>query len=799
MVRSFGTLTYLKSVEMDHENLEELSSSGKIGSEDFVCQYVERHKSRGFWLGDNPFHHTTNVVMFEVIVVFVVGKLIHAMLRPCHQTNIISQIVAGVILGPSLIGKIYPDFEELFPSASRMTLSTFAEFGMIIHFFKLGVHIDPKLLLRIGKEAVVIGLGGHMSAIALGTIVFIIVDKLTPIDPQAVGFYGAVVVSGLTSFAVVSGYLSEMNILNSEIGRMALSTAMVSDVCMWTMYFVVINGARAMKQWSYLPLLELVLSLCYFSILFFMLRPLVIWISNRNPKGKPMTEGHFVSIMCILLFVGHSAQIVGQPAFFASFMFGVILPDGPPLGTVLTERLDVVGSTLIVPAYCTISGLSTGVPSLAGIRPASVEAIILACYIGKFVGTILPSIHFEIQFWDSFALALIMCCKGITDLTIYNLLLNAKATDQLTFTLQIYTMVAISGFATVVVHYIYDPSRRYRSYIRRSIRDTQQDIDLNILVCVHNEENVYPIIDLLQVSNPTKATPLSVFVLHLMELHGRATSILTGNKITNHSSHEEISSQHISNVFDQFQQHNKGYVTLKFFTAIAPYSSMHDDICYMAMDTKSNIVIMPFHKQWSIDGNPHTFNASTRTLNQNVLKKAPCSVGVFIDRSYMSGKLLVINEKSYCEVAMIFLGGADDQEALTYSLRIAQHPNVRLTVYWVRPEMHVKQWNMKNPYLDLMEHIRYSNKHNGQVTFKEEIVEDGTGTTQLIRTIEGNFSLVIVGRHHVPDSPCTLGLTEWCELPELGPLGNLLATSDFTFSVLVVQQQHFNRGFRYVR
>lgn len=356
-------------------------------------------------------------------------------------------------------------------------------------------------------------------------------------------------------------------------------------------------------------------------------------------------------------------------------------------------------------------------------------------------------------------------------------------------------MVAVTGFATLVVYFIYDPSRRYKSYLRKSIRGSQQEPDLKILACIHNEENVYPIINLLQASNPTKATPLSVFVLHLMELSGRAASTLQKAGRTNKSSH------HINNVFGQFQMHNKGCVMLQCFTSITPYASMHDDICFMSMDSKSNIVIMPFHKQWSIDGNFEYSNASIRTVNQKVLDKAPCSVGIFIDRSQTSGRLLVMYEKSCCKIAMVFLGGGDDPEAMAYSLRIAQHPNVKLTMFWVRVKMQGNQyWKMKNPYIDLVEHIRYNSNLEGKVTFKEEVVEDGAGTTQFIRNIDGHFSLVIVGKHHVADSPCTLGLTEWCELPELGPLGNLLATSDFNFSVLVVQQQPpCNYEFRYSR
>jgi hypothetical protein len=360
----------------------------------------------------------------------------------------------------------------------------------------------------------------------------------------------------------------------------------------------------------------------------------------------------------------------------------------------------------------------------------------------------------------------------------------------------IYTMVAMTGFATLVVYYIYDPSRRYKTYIRRSIKDYKKDFDLKILVCIQGEENVHPMINLLQATNPTNTTPLSIYVLHLMELKGRAASILTKNEYNNKSyrsnSYKETSTQRISNVFNQFLFHNEGSVALQFFTAIAPYASMHDDICYMAMDTKSNIIIVPFHKQLSMNGNVEVTNRSIRSVNQKVLNKAPCSIGVLIDRSQMRGNLSVIHEKCFCEIAMIFLGGADDQEALAYAMRIAEHSNIRLTVIWVRFNLQQKQYNIKNPYIDLMEHVRYTSNLVDKVFFKEEIVEDGAGTTSVICRMEGYFTLVIVGRHHVANSPCVMGLTEWCELPELGPVGNLLATSDFSFSVLVVQQQPFN-------
>ncbi|AES69533.1 cation/H(+) symporter 13 [Medicago truncatula] len=788
-------------MDAKNERIDQWTSHGIIDNEKLVCQYMTTDTHKGVFYGENPLKETKSILAFQIIVMFALSRITHFLLSPCHQTLIVAQIVAGIIVGPLFLGRDNTSFEMLFPTASIMILSTFAEFGMIIYFFKMGVQINSKQIFMVEKRAVIIGISGHLSSMVLGIIALRLVERFTPLGSEKLSMVNLAIFGSLTSFSVISSFLSEMNILNSEIGRMALSTSIVSDACMWVVYFIVINGTLALERKSYKFLLEMSMTIGYFAVLYFLLRPLVIWISNRNPKGKSMTESHFLMIIGILLIVGLSAQIAGQSSFIIAFWFGLFLPDGPPLGSILSERLGTIGSTLTVPAYCTISGLRTKVPNLVGPKIAFMEVIIIAGYIGKFVGTIIPSLYFHIEFWDSFALATIMCCKGLIDLSLYNILLNSKQIGELPFTLMVYTMVAITGLTTIAVHYIYDPSRRYKTYMRKTVKDSQKDFDLKILVCIQDEANVHPMINLLQVTNPTNTTPLSVFVLHLMELSGRAASILTKNESTKFKSRsfKENSSQHISNVFNQFLLHNQGCVTLQLFTAIAPYASMHDDICYMAMDTKSNILIVPFHKQWSMNGNIEASNGSVRLVNQKLLNKAPCSTGVLIDRSQMSGKLLVIHEKCFCEIAMLFLGGADDQEAMAYAMRIAEHPNVKLTVIWVRYMMQQKQFNIKNPYIDLMEHVRYTSNLKEKVFFKEEIVEDGAGTTQVIRRMEGRFSLVIVGRHHIANSPCIMGLTEWCELPELGPVGNLLATSDFTFSVLVVQQQPYNNEFWYCR
>lgn len=325
-----------------------------------------------------------------------------------------------------ILGRHRSCYEAIFPIEGHMTLSTFAEFGMMVHFFKMGVQIDPKQIWKIKKQAIVIGVVGHVSSLACSSVILNMFRSIYPEETKDPSVHALLILSSVTPFPVVTSFLTEMNIINSEVGRIAVSTSLVSDSFMWVFYFVVIKSVTAIRRETYKPFTEIMVSISYFALLFFLLRPLVIWISNRNPRGKPMTETHFISIICILLLVGFTASITGQAPFVVAFFFGLILPDGPPLGSLLTEKLDIVGSTLIVPSYCTIVALKTSPRSLADVKSLTIELILLAMYLGKFLGTIFSSLLFQLDFSDSFALSLIMCCKGLTDLSFLNLLLNMK-------------------------------------------------------------------------------------------------------------------------------------------------------------------------------------------------------------------------------------------------------------------------------------------------------------------------------------------------------------------------------------
>jgi nucleotide-binding universal stress UspA family protein len=378
------------------------------------------------------------------------------------------------------------------------------------------------------------------------------------------------------------------------------------------------------------------------------------------------------------------------------------------------------------------------------------------------------------------------------------LFMHAQILDDQTFSLLLITMLLVSGLARPMVRFLYDPSRRYTApYGRRTILQSLDTVQLRILVCINQEDNVPMILNLLEASNSTRFSPISIFVLHLVELTGSASAILVPHHHLNKTASNATSSEHVVGAFTQFEQQHLGSVVVQHFTAVAPYASMHNDICSLALDKRTTIVIVPFHKQWAIDGRVGASAPSIRMVNRNVINMAPCSVGVLIERGNNArghrSALTTTSSSSY-RIGLLFFGGADDLEALAYSRRMAQHPRVNLTVvrFIHESQFYAKEKNIED---DLIREFKANaNKEKNQ--YKEEIVEDGVETTQAIHAMEDDFDLVMVGRYHEPDSPLMLGLTtEWSDCPELGVIGDMLTNLDQSqFSVLVVQQQPQEAG-----
>jgi Kef-type K+ transport system membrane component KefB len=330
----------------------------------------------------------------------------------------------GIILGPSMLSRS-PAFKEMvFPARGDPVLHTVATFGLMYVIFLIGVRMDPMLVVRSGKKGVIIGISGFILPLAMTTAGLSGAAMVSEPDvTRRSTFLFALATSlSVTSFAVLSPILLELSLLNSDLGRTAMSASMTTDGIAWLIMVGYILAeaflvSAVTSLWAFLSVAALG------AVILFAVRPVALKVIERTPPGKPVDENYVFFFLLIVLLVGFYSDVIGTNSFHGALMLGLAIPDGPPLGTALGEKIDAMVSGLILPLYYAMTGLSTDVWSL---RWGRLQLVVLLGWFGKLVGVMVPSLFLEIPIRDAVSLSLFMSSKGIVEVITFTFFLTNK-------------------------------------------------------------------------------------------------------------------------------------------------------------------------------------------------------------------------------------------------------------------------------------------------------------------------------------------------------------------------------------
>lgn len=150
----------------------------------------------------------------------------------------------------------------------------------------------------------------------------------------------------------------------------------------------------------------------------------------------------------------------------------------------------------------------------------------------------------------------------------------------------------IPTIVTPIVAYVYNPSRQYRTSQKRGIHATKYNLEFKILACIHEEDTVPTLINVLEASNPTRKSPIAAYVLDLVELVGQSIPLFISHKLNRNPSTRSSRTQRIIKAFYQYELQNQGFVTINCFTSVAPFATMHNDICLLALEKSKSSEIL---------------------------------------------------------------------------------------------------------------------------------------------------------------------------------------------------------------
>lgn len=291
----------------------------------------------------------------------------------------------------------------------------------------------------MGKDAVAVGVASFLTPFLLNmvSVLFLLpLDRSTATDDpdgddiSKVSLVFIIMAMSMTSFAGTSKLLSDLQILNSDIGRLATLASMVNDTCNYVFFSAISAITASKKQEKLIPLWALLWHSMLFIILLYGIRPLMIRLAKSLPQSGSVAGGnqqhqtlkeiHFLAIMISAFIFSFLLNTGGMPMGFGFLLYGTVIPEGPPLGSALANKVDSLATGLLLPSKFGLAGFSVDVFEFHS-NPIEIVFLLLVIlgYCSKFLGPFITGLFFKLSITESFTLGLIMCCRGVVEASIY--------------------------------------------------------------------------------------------------------------------------------------------------------------------------------------------------------------------------------------------------------------------------------------------------------------------------------------------------------------------------------------------
>lgn len=292
--------------------------------------------------------------------------------------------------------------------------------------FGLGVKMDPKTMLHPDWKSATIGSLMLLPPLVLTITFSILLTTHIPMDTGLARCLAYIAgAQALTGFPVVSYLVTELKILNTDLGRLAVTSSMFCDTvnvvisAFGTSLSEADHGTAAAAGLALLSTIALLLALV------FLIKPVVLWIINKTPPGKPMPEINLMFVYVIVLLTGFVSESIGQHYVLGPLFLGLLIPNGPPLGTAIETKVEALVSGLLYPSFVSLNGMQTNIFSIEFESFWIIGSVVLVGFLVKFIAVLSGSLYVKLTYREAFVLALIANAKGVMELVLFNLYRNS--------------------------------------------------------------------------------------------------------------------------------------------------------------------------------------------------------------------------------------------------------------------------------------------------------------------------------------------------------------------------------------
>ncbi len=393
-------------------------------------------------------HHPLAILLAQIITIILTARLLGWLCKKVGQPSVIGEIVAGILLGPSLIGLYFPEFStSLFPAESLGNLQFISQIGLILFMFIIGMELDMKVIRHKANDAVVISHASIIIPFSLGFgLAYFIYASFAPagVPFTSFGLFIGIAMS-VTAFPVLARIVQERGINKTRIGSIVITCAAADDITAWTLLAAIIAIVKAGSFVS--SIYTIIMAVGYVLLMIFIVRPFLARVgkvhSSREKLSKPIVAIFFLT----LIISSYITELIGIHALFGAFMAGSIMPDNARFRSIFIEKVEDVALVLLLPLFFVFTGLRTQIGLIDDPHLWAVTGfIVLIAVTGKFVGSALAARYVRQSWKDSLTIGALMNTRGLMELVILNI-----GYDLGVLSPQIFAMMVIMALVTTIM------------------------------------------------------------------------------------------------------------------------------------------------------------------------------------------------------------------------------------------------------------------------------------------------------------------------------------------------------------
>lgn len=389
-------------------------------------------------------------VLLAIVVIVITARLLGTLFQGMGQPRVIGEVVAGIVLGPSLLGRVFPEtVQAIFPSQIMPILSVLAQLGVILYMFLVGLELNAELLRSKAHATVAISHASIAVPFILGGLLALAI--FSRYSPTGVPFTSFALFLGvamaITAFPVLARILTDLKIDQTSLGVVALSCAAVDDVTAWCLLAFVVGVAQANLMGA---LITTLMTAGYIAIMFVIVRPwLLRWLTAASGKHPPNS----ISAWVLVAMLGSSliTEAIGIHAIFGAFLLGAMIPHDCELARLFRQSLETIVSVLLLPVFFAFTGTRTQIGLLSHPSDWLICGVIIAlATLGKFGGTLAAGRMTGLDWKTSASLGILMNTRGLMELIVLNIGLDLGIISPALFAMMV-LMALVTTMATTPV------------------------------------------------------------------------------------------------------------------------------------------------------------------------------------------------------------------------------------------------------------------------------------------------------------------------------------------------------------